>query len=431
MMSKVKKDSKIEWIAEVPEHWEVKSLKSILAERKEKNDPIKTNFILSLTFDRGVIPYSEKDGGGGNKAKEDISEYKLAYPNDIVLNSMNVITGSVGLSKYFGAVSPVYYTLYMRREEDIVEYFNDIFQTNQFQESLIGYGNGILIKQSEGLGKFYAVRMRIPMSKLNTVQLPYPPVEEQRKIATFLEQKISEINNVIKQTTNSIDEYKKYKQSLITEAVTKGINSDVEMKDSGVEWIGRIPSTWDIIKGKHTLNLLKRLVLENDEVITCFRDGEVTLRKNRRETGFTFSEKEIGYQGIEPGDLVIHGMDGFAGAIGISDSRGKGSPVLNVCNSLQNKEYIMYYLRSMAYNNVFTALATGIRIRSCDLRWNKIAELPFPVPGLDEQEKIVKHINSKCEKIDKLIQQKQQLLIELEAYKKSLIYECVTGKVEV
>lgn len=101
------------------------------------------------------------------------------------------------------------------------------------------------------------------------------------------------------------------------------------------------------------------------------------------------SDKEIGYQGIDIGDLVVHGMDGFAGAIGISDSRGKASPVLNVLDTNQNKRYIMYYLRSMAYSDVFLALATGIRVRSCDLRWNKLADLSYPVPPLDEQKRLL------------------------------------------
>ena len=116
------------------------------------------------------------------------------------------------------------------------------------------------------------------------------------------------------------------------------------MKDSGVEWIGSVPSWWSIVKGKYIMQLLDRPTLETDEVITCFRDGEVTLRANRREEGFTVSMTEAGYQGIEVGDLVVHGMDGFAGAIGISDSRGKATPVLNVLDSTQNKKYLSYFV---------------------------------------------------------------------------------------
>ena len=143
------------------------------------------------------------------------------------------------------------------------------------------------------------------------------------------------------------------------------------------------------------------------------------------------ADKEIGYQGIDVGDLVVHGMDGFAGAIGISDSRGKASPVLNVLDTEQNKRYIMYFLRSMAYSDVFLALATGIRVRSCDLRWNKLSELFYPVPPLEEQEAIVDYIDSILRRTDEVIAAKKEQLSTLEAYKKSLIYEYVTGKKEV
>ena len=119
------KDSGVPWLGEVPEHWEVVPLGRVLAQRKEKNNPIKTTNILSLCLDKGVIPYAEKKAGG-NKAKEDLSAYMLAYPGDIVVNSMNVVVGSVGLSKYFGAVSPVYYMLYIRQSTDLVEYFDHI-----------------------------------------------------------------------------------------------------------------------------------------------------------------------------------------------------------------------------------------------------------------------------------------------------------------
>ena len=199
-----------------------------------------------------------------------------------------------------------------------------------------------------------------------------------------------------------------------------------EMKESGVEWIGDIPKDWNCIKGKYILSYLQKPVLNTDGVITCFRSGEVTLRNKIREEGYTFSEKEIGYQGIDIGDLVVHGMDGFAGSIGISDSRGKGSPVLNVLDSNQNKKYIMYYLRSMAYHNVFLALATGIRVRSCDLRWNKLSELYYPVPSIKEQLAIADFLDKKCLEIDSLTKDIQEEIKVLEKYKRSVIFEAVT-----
>ena len=199
-----------------------------------------------------------------------------------------------------------------------------------------------------------------------------------------------------------------------------------EMKDSGIEWIKQIPTGWSTTRGKNILQLMKRPPEADDEVITCFRDGEVTLRRNRREEGFTFSDKEIGYQGIKKGDLVIHGMDGFAGAIGISDSDGKGSPVLVVCTTKENARYLVYYLRTLAMQDVFLALATGIRERSCDLRWNKIADLLFPVPALNEQCRIADYLDRKCSQIDAIIARQQGVIEKLKAYKLSVITEAVT-----
>ena len=199
-----------------------------------------------------------------------------------------------------------------------------------------------------------------------------------------------------------------------------------QMKDSGIEWIKQIPTGWSTTRGKNILQLMKRPPEADDEVITCFRDGEVTLRRNRREEGFTFSDKEIGYQGIKKGDLVVHGMDGFAGAIGISDSDGKGSPVLVVCTTKENTRYLMYYLRTLAIQDVFLALATGIRERSCDLRWNKIADLLFPVPELNEQCRIVDYLDRKCSQIDAIIARQQEVIEKLKAYKLSIITEAVT-----
>ena len=422
-------ESGISWLGEFPFNWELRKIKYCMQERVEKNNPVKTTEILSLTAKQGVIPYDQKEGGG-NKPKEDVSAYRLAYPGDIVMNSMNILSGSVGLSQFFGCVSPVYYMLRPWNAKEDVRYYNYIFQTTMFQRSLFGLGNGILIKES-GNGKLNTIRMRIPMDKFGGLFIPVAPIDEQHRIADFLDAKCAEIDALIANIQTQIDTLEQYKRSVINETVTKGLNSNAEMKASGIQWIGDMPAHWDVIRGKYILRYMQKPVREDDGVITCFRDGEVTLRSNRREDGFTMSDKEIGYQGIDVGDLVVHGMDGFAGSIGISDSRGKASPVLNVLDTDQCKRYIMYYLRSIAYSDVFLALATGIRVRSCDLRWNKLAELFYPVPPLDEQNAIVEHIDSVLSKADAVIADKKAQLATLDDYKKSLIFEYVTGKKEV
>ena len=195
------------------------------------------------------------------------------------------------------------------------------------------------------------------------------------------------------------------------------------MRDSGLEWLGEIPAEWSIVKGKHVFALLQRPVRDSDGVITCFRDGEVTLRSNRKTEGFTVALKEIGYQGIEPGDLVVHGMDGFAGSIGISDSRGKASPVLNVLDSTQNKKFLMYYLRALAYREVYLALADGIRVRSCNLSWKKIGSLPIALPSPGEQLRIVSYLDEKCAQVDRAIEAAEGSIEELLKYRSSCLEE--------
>ena len=203
------------------------------------------------------------------------------------------------------------------------------------------------------------------------------------------------------------------------------------MKNSGVPWLGDVPAEWGLRKGKYFLRVLERPVRDDDGVITCFRDGEVTLRSKRREEGFTVALKEMGYQGVEPGDLVVHGMDGFAGAIGVSDSRGKASPVLVVLDTDQDKRFLMYYLRSVAYKDVFAGLSTGIRVRSCDLRWNKLANLPFLLPPLPEQRRIAAYLDKATAQIDAAVEVRKGQLEKLEALKKTIIAEYTTGKKEV
>ena len=275
------------------------------------------------------------------------------------------------------------------------------------------------------------LRHSLNEEQFGAIKAPVPPLSEQKAIAGFLDKKCGEVDALIADIQQEIETLEQYKRSVITEAVTKGLDPSVLMKDSGIQWIGAMPANWECVRGKYILKYLQKPVKKDDGVITCFRDGEVTLRSNRREDGFTMADKEIGYQGVDIGDLVVHGMDGFAGAIGISDSRGKASPVLNVLGTKQNKRYIMYYLRSMAYSDVFMALSTGIRVRSCDLRWNKLAELWYPIPPLKEQEEIVTYIDETIQKTNKIISDKQSQIETLESYKKSLIYEYVTGKKEV
>ena len=415
------KNSGIEWIGEIPSDWSKNKtirLFSVIGSGTTPKSDDENNFSGDINW----IQSGDINGGFLSFCKNQISDevlskysalkvYKAPF---IVIAMYGASIGNLSISNIDACVNQACCVL-SETEND----FNYLFYA-------IKTAKDYLIRKAVGGGQ-----PNISQDTIKQLWLPQPSLEQQKKIADFLDEKCAEIDTVIEKTKATIEEYKKLKQSVITQAVTKGIRPNRPMKDSGIEWIGEIPADWDVKRGKAILTLLEKPVRETDSVITCFRDGQVTLRSNRREDGFTFSLQEVGYQGIDVGDLVVHGMDGFAGAIGISDSRGKGTPVLNVMDSTENKRYIMYYLRNMAYNGVFIALATGIRVRSCDTNWNKLKNLPYIIPSHSEQQEIVDYIDRRCSEIDELIAKKTSLLSELENYKKSLIYEYVTGKKEV
>ena len=426
------KDSGIKWVPHIPTDWTTARLKNIigiltdytangsfadLAKNVEYHDYEDYARLIRLTDLRDNLENT------GVYVSEESYEYlgkSKLFGGEILVANVGAYAGLFCEMPTIGLPSTLGPNMFLIRTNDRM--------TSHY---LYYLGNAHFVWEQLVQKAFSSAQPKLNKTDVKTVYIVMPPLQEQKKIATYLDAKCAEIDALAADIQTQIDTLEQYKRSVITEAVTKGLKPDVEMKDSGIQWIGMMPSHWDCIRGKYILKYIQKPVREDDGVITCFRDGEVTLRSNRREDGFTVADKEIGYQGVDVGDLVVHGMDGFAGAIGISDSRGKASPVLNVMDTKQNKSYIMYFLRSMAYSDVFLALATGIRVRSCDLRWNKLAELFYPVPPIEEQDAIVQHIDDVLYKANEVIAQKKDQLSVLEAYKKSLIFEYVTGKKEV
>ena len=204
-------------------------------------------------------------------------------------------------------------------------------------------------------------------------------------------------------------------------------------KDSGVEWLGKVPAHWEIERGKWLFRKIDRPVREVDEVVTCFRDGVVTLRKNRRVRGFTESLQEIGYQGIRRGDLVIHGMDAFAGAIGVADSDGKGTPVYSVCEPgpTARPEYYAHILREMARNLWIRALTKGIRERSTDFRFENFGSQRVPHPPLPDQVAIVRFLDHADRRIRRYSRARQKLIALLEEQKQAVVREAVSGQINL
>ncbi|WP_049154431.1 restriction endonuclease subunit S [Ligilactobacillus salivarius] len=410
------KDSGIEWIGEIPETWKVAKIKYNLKRNDIKNHP--NEEVLSVYRDYGVVPKSSRNDNH-NVTSKDTTNYKYVTKGNLVINKMKAWQGSLAVSNYTGIVSPAYY-VYKFTNYNLNKYYFHYLIRTCYKDEFMRLSTGIRDGQWD-----------LQAYDFENTSITIPPKLEQQQIADFLDHKTAEIDGLIDKINTEIDTLKQYQSSVITRTVTKGLDPSVPMKDSGIEWIGEIPETWRVVRGKNILRLLNRKVQPNDEIITAFRDGQVTLRKNRRTDGFTISTKEIGYQGVRTNDLIVHAMDGFAGAIGISDSNGKASPVLNVLESNQNKKYVMYYLRVCALLGVFQALAKGIRIRTADTRWDTLRNLKYILPPKTEQQQIADYLDKKVSQIQIVIKSKQQQINQLTEYKNSLIFEYVTGKKQV
>lgn len=440
------KASGISWLGEFPSNWKLRKIKYCLQERVEKNNPVRTTEILSLTAKQGVIPYDQKEGGG-NKPKEDVSAYRLAYPGDIVMNSMNILSGSVGLSQYFGCVSPVYYMLRPWNAKEDVRYYNYIFQTTMFQRSLFGLGNGILIKES-GNGKLNTIRMRIPMDKFGNLFIPVAPTDEQRRIADFLDAKCAEIDVLTADIQTQIDILEQYKRSVITETVTKGLNPDVEMKDSGIQWIGNMPSHWEINRIKYLFSNGKGLPItkENliDEGLPVISYGQIHSKSNTgvevstdllRFVSFNY-EKSFPQCKVSKFDFVFadtsEDYDGCGNCVYKRDDSllyaGYHTIVLHSLYESDNR-YLAYLFQTDLWRKQIRSAVSGVKVFS--ITQKILMNSQVIVPSLTEQQEIADYLDRKCTEINGLIADKREQLDTLASYKKSLIFEYVTGKKEV
>lgn len=421
-------DKNDEWIGKIPQNWDLRKIKYVLNPRNEKNIPLRSKKILSLTAKQGVIPYSQKEGGG-NKPKQNLSNYKLAYPGDIVMNSMNILSGAVGISKYFGCVSPVYYMLTCRNKIDDIRFFYYVFANKTFQNSLLGIGNGILIKESEN-GKFNTIRMRIPIEKLENMCLPYPAPQIQKRIADYLDKKVTKINKISKTIQQEIDALEEYRKSLITETVTKGLDKNVPMKDSGIEWIGEIPENWKVEKLKYLVETRESKILLSDVQYSYI--GLENIEKNTGKYISTDSTYEDQYYNFcEKGDILYSKLRPNLSKAIIAPFAACCTGEFEVIKSTKlHKKYILYYLLSNYVTDATNAAIYGTKMPR--VSWNYVKNLRVVFPNQSEDQiKIVNYLDKKLTIIEQIVRQKQQQLNHLDKYKQSIIYEYVTGKKQV
>lgn len=430
------KDSGVDWIEEIPEEWDLVPLRAIFKFRNEKNDPIKTEDVLSLSIAHGVTNYSE-EGRGGNKRKDDLTAYKIARPNDIVLNSMNVIVGAVGVSKYFGAISPVYYALYSYNDTVLVSYYERIFQNEGFQRGLLRLGKGILIKISDS-GKMNTIRMKISQDDLKVLLFPRPPIEQQIAIANFLDKKTAQINEAITIKEKQIELLKERKQIIIQQAVTQGLNPNVPMKDSGVDWIGDIPEHWEVKKIKYLTKIFRGKFTHrprNDPALydgqyPFFQTGDVArANKFLYEFKQTLNEKGLKVSTLIPKGTVVITIAANIGDVAILDLDAcfPDSVVGFSPYKEMDRDFLYYALGNMKQQ----FMDSSIKNTQMNLNVDRIGSNSLCQPPIEEQVKIVEVIENKSKAIDDAVELQKQQIEKLKEYKTTLINSAVTGKIKV
>jgi len=274
----------------------------------------------------------------------------------------------------------------------------------------------------------------INSSELGDIRVSVPRYVKQSAIADFLDHETTRLDTLIAEKENLLNLLAEKRRALITSAVILGVDSTVRLNDSGIPWLGEIPEHWSLFRAKFLWRECSLPVRNDDEMVTCFRDGQVTLRKNRREDGFTNAVKELGYQGVRAGQLVLHSMDAFAGAIGVSDSEGKCTPEYIICDPVRENVYNPYYgylLRIMAINGFVQATCTAVRERAPRIHFSDFGNMFFPVPPLEEQLAIVDHIVIETTKLDALRAATEKTISLLKERRAALIAAAVTGQIEV
>ena len=426
------KDSGVQWIGDIPSDWNIKPLYACLDEINQKNNPVVTTNILSLTNTDGVIPYSER-GNQGNKSKENFEEYKVVYPNTIVANSMNILIGSVGLSKYEGCVSPVYY-VYMAKPQVDIRYMNYLFQMEPFQKRLRQFANGIL-----------EIRLRVSSHDILHQKVAVPDYDEQQVIADYLDETCSQIDEIIAEAKASIDEYKELKQSVIFEAVTKGLDKNVEMKDSCVEWIGEIPSSWQLRKLKTFTVMISKGTTPKDmsnvkTTLYCVRYLKSENIKNNHldiVPEFYITEEthnELSRSKLNGNDILFVIAGASIGKVAIMDENllpantNQANAFIRIKDEVMDSiEYLWMLLQSVIVKEVINRYS--VQSAQPNISMENLGNIKLPYPLLKrERDNIMNYLREKVDAIDSLISEKESLINDLEAYKKSLIYEVVTGK---
>ena len=415
------KSSNTEWLRDIPAEWDVAQIGNYYELRNEKVSDYDFE-PLSVTM-KGIVPQL------ATAAKsDDHSNRKLVKKGDFVINSRSDRRGSCGISPLDGSVSLINIVMEPRGEMN-PQYYNWLFHTEQFADEFYKWGHGIV-------DDLWTTRWQ----EMKKILIVAPSPDEQQAIADYLDETCSKIDEIIAEAKASIDEYKELKQSVIFEAVTKGLDKNVEMKDSGVEWIGEIPVDWNIAKinrvawttsGATPLRSKETEYYDN-AVIRWVRtldlnNGHVT-DSSEKITETALKNSSCSIMPVKTVCVAMYGGSGTIGKSGILEVECATNQA--ICSIVSDKkvlnpDYLHYVI--IAVRKYWMKYAVGTR-KDPNINQQIIAQMRIPIPQLSKQDIIVNHLDKVTDKCDSLISEKESLINDLEAYKKSLIYEVVTGK---
>lgn len=407
------KDSGFEWLGTIPCHWNLTRIANLYKVRNQKVSD-KDFPPLSVTM-KGIVPQLEtaaKTNDGDNR--------KLVRVGDFAINSRSDRRGSCGISALNGSVSLIN-TVLMPLSEMNPQYYNWLFHTVQFADEYYKCGHGIV----DDL-------WTTTWQEMKKIVIPTPPLDEQKKIAEFLDAKCSEIDALIADIQAQIETLEQYKRSTIAEAVTKGLDSNVELKDSAIEWIGKVPVHWEIKPNKYLMKKLKQIqpIYDGEDIISLTVNG--VIKRDLDNPSGKMPTSFDGYQFVYPGNLLmcLFDIDVTPRCIGLIKDFGLTSPAYSqfVLNEGVDAAYYYYYYLNLDFNKELLHLAKNQRH---SLNEEQFGAIKTVVPPLEEQVAIAKYLDERCDETNKCISAKQEQIATLEAYKKSIIFEYVTGKKEV
>lgn len=413
------KDSGMSFAGAIPAHWIMHPVYYYFGERKCKNILGQETNLLSLSYGK-IIRKDINTSEGLLPAS--FNTYNIVEANDIIIRPTDLQNDKrslrTGLVQERGIITSAYIALMPKRTLN-AGYFHYLLHAFDVSKVFYNMGNG--------------VRQGLNYSEFSHLMVMEPPREEQDAIVNFLDAKCAEIDTLVADIQTQIDTLEQYKRSVITETVTKGLNPDAEMKYSEISWIGDIPSHWNTDKLKYHLKRNEPRNPGDVPVLSLYRDLGVVPKDSRDDNHNVTSEDTSKYKYVRPGNFVINKMKAWQGSVAISEYEGIVSPAYFVYEFTREtffKRYFHYLLRS-CYKDEFMRLSGGIRVGQWDLPAEALENTPILIPPTGEQQRIADFLDAKCSEIETLILDKQKQLVILNEYKKSLIFEYVTGKKEV